>query len=116
MSGRQIGKEIRWIKFWLRKLIHAQVKQELTDKQQAQIKDLGLDLSPIKRESLLSQSQPLSRQSTVGFHGTGTRYLRQPWFGYKIESINLTNDFGLERGPLCASYIRPSPIIQIKDE
>ena len=35
---------------------------------------------------------------------------------YKIESINLINNSGLEYGLLCASYTRPSPIIQIKNE
>ena len=52
----------------------------------------------------------------AGLHGISTRYLRQPWFGHKVESINLTIDSGLERRPLRAFHTRLSPIIQIKDE
>ena len=116
LSGRQIGEEIGGIKSWLREPIHAQAKRGLTDKQRARIGDLGLESSPVERGSLLLRSRPSSRQPTAGLHGTGTGYLRQPRFGHKVESIDLTNDSGSERGPLRASHTRPSPIIQIKDE
>lgn len=116
MSECQIGEEIRGIKSWLRELIHAQAKRGLTDEQQAQIRDLGLKSSPIERGSLLLRSCPSSCQPTVGLYSTGLGYLYQPRFGHKVESIDLTNDSGLERRSLYASHTRPSPIIQIKDK
>ena len=116
MSGRQIREKIEGIKFWLREPIHAQVKQELTDKKIAQIGDLGLKSSPVKRESLLSRFCPASRQSIADLHGTNTRYLCQPRFRYKVESINLTNNFGSKHRPLCVSHTWPSLIIHIKDK
>ena len=66
------------------------------DQQQAQIGDLGLESSLIKWGLLLLQSRPSSHQPTASFHGTGPGYLRQPRFGYKVESIDLTNDSGMK--------------------
>ncbi|MCJ1349321.1 hypothetical protein MMC31_007557 [Peltigera leucophlebia] len=68
------------------------------------------------RSKEVERKNAICHQLAAGFHNTGTGYLRQPWFGYKVESINLTNDSGSERGPIRASHTWPSPIIQIKDE
>ncbi|MCJ1343642.1 hypothetical protein MMC31_001838 [Peltigera leucophlebia] len=116
LSRRQIEKEIKGIKSWLKKLIYAQAKQGLTDKQQAQIGDLGLESSPVEQGSLLSRFRPSNCQLTAGLHGTSTGYLRQPRFGHKVELIDLTNDYSSEHGSICASHTRPSPIIQIKNK
>ena len=104
LSGRQIGEEIGGIKSWLGQPIYIQTKRGLTDKQQARIGDLKLESSPIEQGSLLSRFRPSTHQPTAGLHETGTRYLRQLRFGHKVESIDLTNNSGLERGPLCASH------------
>lgn len=57
-----------------------------------------------------------SCQSTVGLYGTSPKYLRQPRFGHKVESIDLINNSGLERELLHTSYTRPFLIIQVKDK
>lgn len=62
------------------------------------------------------RSRPLSYQPTTSLHGTSTRYLCQPCFGHKVESINHTKNFDLEHRSLHASHTRPSPIIQIKNK
>ena len=41
LSGRQIGEETGRIKSWFREPIYIQIKQGLTDKQRARIRDLG---------------------------------------------------------------------------
>lgn len=48
LSERQIDKEIGGITFWLKESIYTQAKQGLTDKQRAQIGDLGLELFPVE--------------------------------------------------------------------
>lgn len=91
-------------------------KQGLTDEQQAQIRDLELKSSPVERESLLLWSRLSNRQPTAGLHSISLGYLCQPRFGHKVESINLTNNSGLEREPFCASYTWSFLIIQIKNK
>lgn len=117
LSGRQIAGEIGGIKSWLKEPIHAQAKKGLTDEERARIGNLGIEPLPVERGSLtMSQSRP-SRQPTIGLHGAGAGAANLHHPRCKIESIDLTNDSGSERGPPSAAYhTSPSPIITTESE
>lgn len=116
----KIGK----IQSWLKELIYAQVKKRLMNKEQAQIRDLGIEPLLVEQGSLNMLQFWSNYHSTIGLYGVGASAANfyqfsafSSYFWRKIKSIDLTNNSGSKRRPPSATYHTcPSLIITVKSK